>query len=469
MQRKNEKTQTMKSSVHLKPAISSMLIAVALGYFALSPQAQGVVPAPDGGYPGFNTAEGQNALFSLSTGVGNTAMGWFSLWSNTDGSYNTAVGVGTLLFNVGNQSTSEGAENTAIGAAALLSNTSGTFNTANGAFALFSNTTGSDNTAIGDSALLSNTTGVHNTANGFEALSNNTTGDENTADGVNALFSNTEGAANAAVGFNALQQNTAGSGNTANGDGALFSNTLGFNNSATGEGALFANTTGSSNTATGGNALQHNTTGGHNTAIGLQALFNNTTGDSNTALGVNAGTGVSTASNVICVGTPGENVSNSCYIGQIFNATSSGGSAVFVNPDGKLGTTTSSRRFKEEIKPMDKASEVILALRPVRFRYKKEIDPAGVPQFGLVAEEVAKVNSDLIIRDAEGKPQTVRYEQVNTMLLNEFLKEHHKVKELERGMAVLAAQVKEQAAQIQKVSATIQMSVPAPLGVAKNR
>jgi hypothetical protein len=146
-------------------------------------------------------------------------------------------------------------------------------------------------------------------------------------------------------------------------------------------------------------------------------------------LGYVAGTGVTTANDVICIGAPGENLSNSCYIGQIFGSTSVGGSAVFVNGVGKLGTITSSRRFKDDIKPMDKASEAILALKPVTFRYKKEIDPAGRSQFGLVAEEVADVNPDLVVGDKEGKPYTVRYDQVNAMLLNEFLKEHHTVGE----------------------------------------
>jgi hypothetical protein len=133
---------------------------------------------------------------------------------------------------------------------------------------------------------------------------------------------------------------------------------------------------------------------------------------------------------------------------------------VYVDIDGKLGTATSSARFKDQIKPMDKASEAILALKPVTFRYKKEIDSKGIPQFGLVTEEVEKVNSDLVLRDKEGKPYTVRYDAVNAMLFNEFLKEHRKVEQLEAAVATLVTTVKEQAAQIQKVSAQVEMRQP---------
>jgi hypothetical protein len=188
-------------------------------------------------------------------------------------------------------------------------------------------------------------------------------------------------------------------------------------------------------------------------------------------LGRSAGASVTTADHVICIGdnVSGANVSNSCYIGSIFGQTSSAGTAVFINNSGKLGTTTSSRRFKEEIKRMDTASEALFALQPVTFRYKKEIDPQSIPQFGLVAEEVEKVNPDLVVRDTDGKPYTVRYDQVNTMLLNEFLKVHRKVDEQEKtiaelksGMTAVVATVKEQAAQIQKVSAQLDVSKPAP-------
>ena len=222
--------------------------------------------------------------------------------------------------------------------------------------------------------------------------------------------------------------------NTAFGAATLFAN-IGVQNTAIGAVALFSNTTGDANTAIGFGALQNNTTGMENTANGFGALAHNTTGVNNIALGYEAGLSVTTASNTICIGAFGNNVTDSCYIGNIFGATSSNGTAVFVNSNGRLGTITSSARFKEDIKPMDKTSEALFALKPVSFRYKKEIDPAGTSQFGLVAEDVEKVNPDLVVRDKEGKPYSVRYEAVNAMLLNEFLKEHRKVQELESTIA----------------------------------
>jgi hypothetical protein len=194
------------------------------------------------------------------------------------------------------------------------------------------------------------------------------------------------------------------------------------------------------------------------------ALFFST-GDNNTALGAGAGGNVTTASNVICIGAlvAGANVSNSCYIGNIFGTTSSAGIAVFVNSDGKLGTATSSKRFTEDIKSMDRASEALFSLKPVAFRYNKEIDPAGISQFGLVAEDVEKVNPNLVVRDKEGNPYSVRYDQVNAMLLNEFLKEHCKVQEQQKEIDSLKAELKEQRDLIQKVSERVEMRKPEEL------
>jgi predicted ribosome quality control (RQC) complex YloA/Tae2 family protein len=164
-------------------------------------------------------------------------------------------------------------------------------------------------------------------------------------------------------------------------------------------------------------------------------------------------------------------VDNSCFIGNISGQPAVGGDPVFVTSAGKLGTITaiSSARFKDEITPMNQASEAILGLKPVTFRYKKEIDPNGIPQFGLVAEEVEKVNPDLVKRDREGNLQTVRYDAVNAMLLNEFLKEHRKVEKLEATVASLAATMKKQAAQIQKVSAQLELNKAAPQTVANGQ
>ncbi len=248
------------------------------------------------------------------------------------------------------------------------------------------------------------------------------------------------------------------------------------------------------NTANGDGALRWNTTGDSNVALGYGAGINQNAGSNNVYIGLLAGMNQTAGSNNVYIGygmagVNGEN--NSCYISSIFAQTSSGGTPVYINSDGKLGTTTSSRRFKEDIKPMNNASEALFALKPVTFRYKKEIDPKGIPQFGLVAEEVDKVDSDLVVRDKEGKVNTVRYDQINAMLLNEFLKEHKRLEQLEatvaqqrkdfeaamagqqkeleatrtqqqREIEVLTASLKEQAAQIQKVSAQVEASRPVP-------
>jgi hypothetical protein len=257
--------------------------------------------------------------------------------------------------------------------------------------------------------------------------------------------------------------------NTANGVGALYTNATGNNNTANGQRALHDNLTGSRNTANGSAALGNNTMGDNNTANGFQALANNTTGSSNIGLGRDAGSGVTTADDVICIGIAGADVSHSCYIGNIFNQSSPSGLAVFVNSDGKLGTIMSSKRFKEDIKPMDKASKAILALQPVTFRYKKDFDPTGTAQFGLVAEEVAKVNPDLVVRDKEGKPYGVRYDQVNAMLLNEFLKEREAFVQEQRKVQQLEKRVEKLTAGLQRVSDQLEQSKAVPQKVVINQ
>ena len=418
----------------MKTRIQFIVILIAFISLGFLPYAQAVSPVPDGCYPGFTTAEGCNALNFLTTGAGNTGVGWYSLYVNSSASYNTGLGAGALALNNADS-------NTAVGAAALLLNTSGTENVAVGTDALVHNDSGNFNTGVGTYALFFNTASY------------------NTAIGDSVLFSNTTGDHNVAVGSGALP------------GPALFSNIDGRFNTAVGEGALFNNTGGDDNTAIGAGALADNDLGNENVAVGLNALLNNT-GDNNVALGSNAGNQATTGSNNVYIGfnmqgTAGQ--SNACYIASIFGQTAAGGSAVFIDANSKLGTLTSSKRFKEDIKPMDKASEVLYALEPVTFHYKKEIDPVHTSQLGLVAEDVDKVSPDLVVRDKEGKPYSVRYDQVNAMLLNEFLKEHrafveeqHKVAKQQKEIDVLKAELKEQRSLIQKVSDRIGLKSSTP-------
>jgi Chaperone of endosialidase len=401
--KQNMTTLHLKKSISRSPSrLALLLIPLVFACFALSQSAQGVVPPPDGGYPGGNTAEGQNALLSLTTGPFNTAVGWLSLFSNTDGSFNTAVGAGALALNIGDQG-GLGNDNTAVGTAALLNNINGYANTAIGSFALFNNGGGVNNTAVGH----------------------------------NALTNSTSGNANVAVGT----------------------------------GALANHATGSNNTAVGRDALLNDTTGESNVAIGRSALVNNTSGVTNIAIGTDSGTSVSTASNIVCIGfgVGGANVDDTTWIGNVFGVTTQSGTTapVIVSNNGQLGTVASSERFKKDIASMQKTSEAILALRPVTFHYRT--DAGNTPQFGLIAEEVAKVNPALVLPDKEGKPYTVRYEQVNAMLLNEFLKEHKTVQEQGAMIARQQKAIETLTAGLQKVSAQLEMSKPAPKTVLNNQ
>jgi hypothetical protein len=351
-------------------------------------------------------------------------------------------------------------------------------NTAEGEHALFSLTIGRSNTAIGERALYLNESGSSNTAIGHGALHDNT-GSDNTAIGHAALHDNSTGYNNTATGLQALDKNTTGHNNTANGAAALDRNTTGDFNTANGFAALNRNDTGNSNTADGSAALFENTTGKNNTAMGNQALNKNTTGNSNIALGSGAASALTIGSFNIDIGNEGvAGEQRTIRIGsssqtKTFIAGISGvgvmGAAVVVNAGGQLGTTASSEPFKDEVRPMDKASEAILALKPVTFHYKKEIDPEAKSQFGLIAEEVAKVNPALVLPDKEGKPYTVRYDAVNAMLLNEFLKEHKTVQDLKSAAAKQEAMIARQQKQIealtagvQKVRAQLELSQRAP-------
>src|SRR5262249_20855734 len=222
-------------------------------------------------------------------------------------------------------------------------------------------------------------------------------------------------------------------------------------------------------------------TGGYNTATGLAALLNNTTGNNNIAIGYAAGINLTTGSNNIDIGSAGAageattirigtpEVHTATYIAGINGATVPGGVTVVVDADGHLGTNTSSARYKEAIKLMDKASEAILALKPVTFRYKNEFDSEDIPQFGLVAEQVEKVNPDLVARDKQGKPYPVRYEAVNAMLLNEFLKEHRKVEEQGATIVKQQKQIEALTAGLRKLSAQLELNKAAPQTVLNNQ
>jgi uncharacterized coiled-coil protein SlyX len=363
----------MNSHNHPKSTIS-LCITFALVCFGLLPIAHAVSPAPDGGYPGGNTAEGDNALFSQISGLYNTAVGLNALYSDTSGSRNTANGVNALRFNV------MGNYNTALGVNALYRNTS------------------SFNTAIGDSALFHNTTG-----------------------GVNSAF-----------GYQALQSNMTGSYNSAIGNGALLNNT-----------------------------------GDFNTAIGNTAGANLTTGSGNVCIGA------------IVFGVAGE--SNTTRIRNIGNTPQASGIFVTISGiggigDGKLGYQSSSGRYKEEVKPMEQASESLYRLTPVTFHYKRELDPQGTRHYGLIAEEVAKVEPDLVVNDEDGKPATLRFLSIQAMMLNEFIKEHRRVQEQEATIAELKSNAARQQATIaqqqkqiealgaglQKMNAQVELGKAAP-------
>ena len=372
-----------------------VIVIVCLGPFQT---VHAVNPPPDGGYPNYTTAEGQNALNSLTTGAANSGLGWYALFTDSSGNYNTAEGAGALALNNADF-------NTAIGAAALLLNN------------------GNSNTALGAGALLNNTNGYGNIAVGVEALFNHQGGPYNNAFGADALWSDQGGQSNNAFGYR-----------------ALYFNVNGINNTAMGESALYLST------------------GNYNTAIGFGAGQNLATGTGNVYIGPDMW-GIS-------------NETNHTYIRNINTTNVSGGGADYVTVDlttGLVGHLTSSRRYKEEISPMEKASEALYRLKPVSYHYKKEIDPSQSPAFGLIAEDVAEVNPNLVARNSQGQPESVHYEMVNAMLLNEFLKEHKKVQELEANAVRQQKEIDALTAGLQKVSAQLELNKSAPQTVVNNQ
>jgi Chaperone of endosialidase len=479
------------------------LLSIALCWFALSPGLQAQCINPPGDCGGQNTGVGPGALANFLPGAGgavlNTGVGFQALFSDTTGDSNTAVGE-----------------------RALFTNDVGSFGTAIGGEALFNNLDGQQNVGVGFRTLFTNTHGSQNTGMGFRTLAFNESGNDNTAIGWNGLFNNRGTASgNTAIGSQALLDNVVGNNNTATGFQALLNNNSD-EQTAVGAGALAANVTALQNVAVGFNASNalvgggggtngfsvavgykalELATNGQNTAVGDFALGGLTTGTLNTAIGDLAGDhytgaefgnvdigafteGVAGESNVIHIADPTGSFlpAGSCFIGGIGGVTTAGMTDfVIIDPiTGQLGSIPSSAQFKKDIEPMGKASEVIYSLKPVTFHYKN--DSTNHPESGLIAEEVAKVNPDLIGVDKEGKPHSVRYNLVWNMLLNEFLKEHKKVEaqqasiaELKstvaqqaKGMEVLTAQLREQAAQIQKVSAQVEMGSAKPRTLATN-
>jgi hypothetical protein len=393
-----------------------------------------------------NTASGSLALGLDTTGSDNTASGFEALLNNTIGIDNTASGFEALLNNT------TGSDNTASGFDALANNTTGFQNTADGFEALFNNTSGIWNTAIGSDALYYNATGSDNTALGYGALNGipfNTNEGGNTGVGFQALFQN-GGMNNTAIGAQALTGNDGGSNDTATGVQALRFNNNGIDNTADGEGALQENSMGNLNTASGWMALSLNTTGNNNVAFGDNAL-GNTTGNNNIAIGSAAGLSLRTGSNnidiydsggfdesnTIRIGTAGTQTAT--FIAGISGVGVTSGAAVVVNSSGQLGVVPSSARYKRDIHDMGDASDKLMKLRPVAFRYKA--DPTETQQYGLIAEEVEKVYPELVVNGTDGKPQTVAYHLLPAMLLNELQKQARTNRQLVRENAGLQKEV----------------------------
>jgi hypothetical protein len=378
-----------------------------------------------------NTELGSSALFPDTTGEALTGIGAAALSNNTTGSFNTATGT-----------------------FALQSNTTGSFNTAVGSGAMRESQTASRNVAVGDNALNVNLIGIDNTALGYRALMNST-GSSNTAAGSEALGANSAGTNNTAVGAGALKATTNGVQNTAIGGAALTSNTTGFDNTAAGHNALLANTTGNYNVAIGQGALMNNVSSSNSVAIGRDAL-KNSPGSGNIAVGTFAGNNLTSGNNNIIIGMFGPSSdSNSTYIAHISGTTSSGGTGVFINAAGKLGTATSSIRFKEDVRSLKDAG-ALMSLRPVSFYYRPEFDDGSkVRQFGLIAEEVADVMPELVVRDALGAAQTVRYHFLPPLLLAEVQRLERERTDLTRKVAAQAAALADQAAAIDELRAAL--------------
>jgi hypothetical protein len=369
---------------------------------------------------------------SAKTSIALTSALFVSAWAHaqqppdvveSDGNFNTAMGTGAMA-----QAPGDTFNNTAVGYHALLAGPGGGMccggNTAVGSYALSSDESGTSNTGVGTGVLNSNVTGNANTAIGDVALQFNTSGSNNTAAGIFALRYSTTGNDDTATGAYALQNNSTGSYNTAAGYESLITNSTGYRNEADGAWALQSNTSGHDNTASGQGALLSNTTGSYNIGLGANAGSNVTTGSETIEIG-NAGNAAD--HNTIRIGTSGSHLTT--FIAGIDNAKVTG-SAVYVTSTGQLGVLASSERYKTAIASMGASTEKLEKLRPVSFHLKS--DPEGAVQYGLIAEEVAQVYPELVIKDERGKIQGVRYEELASMLLNEVQKQASEIRKLKQ-------------------------------------
>ncbi len=426
-----------------------------------------------------------SSAFASGQGSYNTALGAFTLWQNESGNGNTVVGYTAMYWST------TGWQNTAVGNQSLNQNRSGTWNTAIGQNSLIGNTTGSNNTGSGIDAGACSTTASNNTATGAFSLSGGgiytlnvpwptcpdtgATGSENTSTGAYSMFNNLTGADNTATGYQALQANTSGNNNVAAGDGALYSNTNGASNTASGHQTLYKNTTGYHETAGGASALFSNTTGNENVAFGFQALFSNSTGSKNIGIGVTAGSllthgsnnidianqGVAADNGVIRIGTSGTNTQT--FVAGIYNSKITG-SAVYVTSSGQLGVLASAERYKTGVTTMGPGSEKLAALRPVTFHLKN--DASGELQYGLIAEEVAKVYPELVIRGTEGTIEGVRYEELTPMLLNQVQQQQRKLDEQSQEISTLERQLSDVVHMSEGMQASLQILQAKDSGIA---
>jgi len=460
-----------------------------------------------------NSAFGGGTLYYNSTGNRNSAFGSGALYYNTTGNANAAFGDAALLYNDGGSNnsafgsralfySSAGSMQSAFGAYALYGvlGNAGSANSAFGAFALRGNEYGYENSAFGARALATNAYGDRNSAFGYQALGgetsdssafgwkalgSNISGTDNSAFGASALGSNTTGYANAAFGQNALSANLNGHANSAFGQNALSSNTIGYANSAFGQNALSSITTGFDNSAFGENALSSNvgeansafgrsalqdSTGSANTAVGRTALARLVGGSNNVAIGAGAGFFQTGGSNNIYIAnnaSGGAGLSGEILIGTVGTHTQAiiagihgrltpSGISVLVNSNGVLGTTTSSGRFKQDVQDMSEASEMLMALRPVRFRYREAVaEGESILEYGLIAEEVAEVAPELVAYDGEGQPFSVRYHVLPSLLLNEMQKHQRTIEEQARVIEKQTERNQAQEAQLATLAARL--------------